>query len=58
MNTALSFEIVRCPKCGASGDAVLSNGLCARCLLGAALEPDPSLVDAEKNHRPEFSVSL
>ena len=27
-----------CPHCGAFGDALLGDGLCVRCLLGAALD--------------------
>ncbi|HKE49088.1 MAG TPA: protein kinase [Rhodanobacteraceae bacterium] len=40
MSDAIRSETLRCPACGASGQALLANGLCARCLLGAALGPD------------------
>lgn len=40
MNSALRSETPRCPSCGASGHALLTGGLCARCLLGAALDFD------------------
>jgi serine/threonine protein kinase/tetratricopeptide (TPR) repeat protein len=33
-----SPETLRCPICGASGQALLADGLCARCLLGVALD--------------------
>jgi hypothetical protein len=40
VSTPLSSNMTRCPRCGASGNAVLADGLCARCLLGAALDLD------------------
>jgi tRNA A-37 threonylcarbamoyl transferase component Bud32/Tfp pilus assembly protein PilF len=40
MSTELRAETLNCPQCGASGEALLANGLCARCLLGAALDID------------------
>jgi tRNA A-37 threonylcarbamoyl transferase component Bud32 len=40
MSTELRAETLNCPQCGASGEALLANGLCAHCLLGAALDID------------------
>jgi serine/threonine protein kinase len=38
--SAGSMGALRCPACGASGQALLANGLCAHCLLDAALDDD------------------
>jgi tetratricopeptide (TPR) repeat protein len=45
MSDALSSATLRCPSCGAA--AVLANGLCARCLLGVALDFDAAFADSE-----------
>lgn len=51
MNAPASRHTVRCRTCGAPGDALLQNGLCAGCLLAFALQDDiedaPSDVLAE-----------